>query len=83
MARFRLRFNQYNFNIKLNEEGRRGFKQEKLTENFFLLSDTGTHKDIKVQVIGHWDPNYQEARENVWIFYPHSEDLNQNRALKY
>ena len=83
MARFRLRFNQYNFDIKLNEEGRRGFKQEKLIENFFLLSHTGTHKGIKVQVTGHWDPNDQEARENVWISYPQSEDLNQNRALKY
>ena len=47
MARFRIRFNQYKSNIKLNGEGRRGFKQEKLIENFFLLTNGGAHEDIK------------------------------------
>ena len=62
MTRFRLRFNQYKSNIKPNGEGRREFKQEKLIENFFLRSQNGTHEDIKVQIIGHCDPNDQEAR---------------------
>ena len=62
MTRFRLRFKEYKFNIKLNGEGDHGFKQEILIENFLLLS-YGTRKDIKVQIIGHCDPNDQEARE--------------------
>ena len=49
MARFRLRFNQYKSNNKLNRESRRGFKQEKLIEHFFLLTRNGTHEDIKVK----------------------------------
>ena len=64
VARFRLRFNQCKSNIKLSRKGRRGFKQEKLIEHFFLLSHNGTHEDIKVQIIGHCDPNDQEARED-------------------
>ena len=40
-------------------------KQEKLIENFFLLSHNGTHEDIEVQIIGHCDPNDQEDR----VFY--------------
>ena len=86
MARFRLRFNQYNSNIKLKGEGSRGFKQEKLIENFLLSSHNGTCEDIQVQIIGHCDPNDQEAREDFWIFYLetlHLKDLNQKRALKY
>ena len=86
MARIRLRFNQYKSNIKLNGEGRRGFKKEKLIEHFLLLSHNGTHEDIKVQIIGHCDPNDQEAREKFWIFHLdtlHPKDLNQKRALKY
>ena len=55
MARFRLRFNQYRPNIKLNGEGRRGFKQEKLIEHFSLCS----HNGIK----------NQEAGEDIWIFH--------------
>ena len=85
MTRFRLRFHQYKSNVKLNREGSRGFKQEKLIENFFLLSHNGTCEDIKVQIIGHCDPN-QEARGDFWIFYLdtlHLKDLNQKRALKY
>ena len=62
MARIRLRFNQYKSNINLNGEGRRRFKKEKLIEHFLLLSHNGTHEDIKVQIIGHCDPNYQENR---------------------
>ena len=62
MARFRLRFNQYKSHIKPNGEERREFKQEKLIEHFFLYSHNGTHEDIKVQIIGHCDPNDQEAR---------------------
>ena len=38
MARFGLRFNQYKSSIKLNGEERRGFKQEKSVEHFFLCS---------------------------------------------
>ena len=61
-------------------------KQEKLTENFFLLSQNGTREDIKVQIIGHCEPNDQEAREDFWIFYLdtlHLKDLNQKCAVKY
>ena len=61
-------------------------KQEKLIENFFLLSHNGTPEDIKVQIIGHCDPNDQEAREDFWIFYLntlHLKDLNQKRTLKH
>ena len=42
-------FNQYKSNIKLYSERRRLFKQENLTEHFFLCSHNGTHDDIKVQ----------------------------------
>ena len=59
MARFRLRFNQYKFNIKLNQEGSRGFKQEKLIEHFFLLSHNGRHEDIKNQISDQCDRNDQ------------------------
>ena len=73
-------------NVKLNEEGRRRFKQENLIENFFLLSHNGTHEDIKVQITGHCDPNGQETREDFWIFYLdtlYPKGLNQKRASKY
>ena len=86
MTRLNLRFNQYKSNIKLNGKGSPGFKQEKLIENFFLLSHNGTREDIKVQIIGHCDPNDQEAKQDFWIFYLdtlHLKDLNQKRALKY
>ena len=76
MTRFRLKFNQYNSNIKLNREGSRGSKQEKLIENLFLLSQNGTREDIKVQIIGHCKPNF-------WIFYLdtlHLKYLNQKRS---
>ena len=62
MARIRLRFNQYKSNIKLNGEGRRGFKKEKLIEHFLLLSHNGTHEDIKVHLIGHCDRNDREDK---------------------
>ena len=45
MARFRLKFNQYKSNIKLNGEVRRGFKQEMLIEHFFLCSHIGTYDE--------------------------------------
>ena len=32
-------------------------------ENFFLCNHNGTHKDIKVQIIGLCDLNDQEARK--------------------
>ena len=82
---FRLRFNQYKSNIKLYRERRRAFKQEELIDYFFLCSQNGTHKDIKVQIIYHCDPNDQEAREDFWIFHLdtlHPKVLNQKRALK-
>ena len=69
MTRFRLRCNRCKSNIKLNGEESRGFKQENLIENFFLLSPNGTLEDIKVQIIDHCDPNNQEAKEEFWIFY--------------
>ena len=50
-------------NIKLNEKGRRGFKQGKLIENFFLLSHNGTYEDIKVQIIGHCDPTVKKLEK--------------------
>ena len=81
MATIRLRFNQYKSNIKLNGEGRRGFKKKKLIEHFLLLSHNGTHEDIKVEIIGHRNPNDQEDR----VFYLdtlHSKCLNQKQALK-
>ena len=81
MARIRLRFNQYKSNIKLNGEGRRGFKKEKLIEHFLLLSHNGTHEDIKVQIIGHYDPNDQEDRV-FQLNTLHPKRLNQKRALK-
>ena len=65
MARFRVRFNQYKCNIKLNGEGKRDFKQEILTEHLFLLSHNGTNEDIKIQIIGYCDPNNQDARKDV------------------
>ena len=68
-TRFRLRFNQYKSNIKLYWEGRRGFKQEKLIQHFFLCIRNGTHEDIKVQMNDHCDRNDQEAREDFWIFH--------------
>ena len=86
VTRFRLRFNQYKSNIKLKGEGSRGFKQEKLIENFLLSSHNGTCEDIQVQIIGHCDPNDQEAREDFWNFYLyilHLKDLNQKCVLKY
>ena len=86
MVRIRLRFTQYKSNIKLNGEGKCGFMQEELIEHFFLLSHNGVYEDIKVQIIGHCDPNDQEAREDFWIFYLdtlHLKDLNQKGALKY
>ena len=41
LTMFRLRFNQCKSNIKLYEERRRGFKQGKLIEHFFLCSHMG------------------------------------------
>ena len=61
-------------------------KQAELIENFFLLSHNGTREDIKVQIIGHYEPNDQEAREDFWIFWLdtlHLKGLNQKRALKH
>ena len=66
MAKIRLRFNQYKSNIKLNGEGRRGFKKEKLIEYFLLLRHNGTSEDVKVQKIGYCDPNDQEDRVFIW-----------------
>ena len=34
-----------------------------------MCSHIGTHEDIKVQIIGHCDPNDQEAKEDFWIFH--------------
>ena len=56
-------------NIKLYAEGKRGFKQEKLTEYFFCPNHSGTHKDISVQINDHFDPNNQERREGFWIYH--------------
>ena len=81
-----LRFNQYKSNIKLEVEGVRGFKQEKLIEHFFLCSHYGTHEDIKVQVISHCDANEQGAREDFWIFHLdtlHPQGSNKKYVLKY
>ena len=78
MARIRLRFNQYKSNIKLNGEGRRGFKTEKLIEYFLLLSNNRTHEDIKVQIIGHCDQNDEEDRV-FSLNTLHSRRLNQNK----
>ena len=46
----------------------------------------GTQEDIKVQTIGHCDPNDQGARLDIWLFYLdtlHPKGLNQKRTLKY
>ena len=80
------RFNKCKCNVQLNREGRREFKQEKLIDHFFLRSHNETHEDIKVQIIGHCDPNDQEARKDFWIFHLdilYSQGLNQKRILKY
>ena len=85
VTRYRLRFYQIKSNIKPNGEGRGEFKQERLIEHFFLCSYNGTQEDIKVQIIGHCDPNDQEAREDFWIFHLdtlHPKGLNQKQALK-
>ena len=39
-------------------------KSAPLIEHFFLCSRKEKHEDIKVQIIGHCDPNNQEARED-------------------
>ena len=86
MARCGFRFNQCKSNIKLNGEGRGGFKQEKVIEYFFLLSRNETNEDIKFQIIRHCNPIDQEATEDFWIFHLdtlHPKDSNQKRALKY
>ena len=60
--------------------------KKKLIEHFFMCSHYGAHQDFKVQVIGHCDPNDQEAREDFWIFHLntlHPQSLNQNVSLKY
>ena len=62
--KFRLRFIQCKSNIKLYAEGRRGFKQEKLIEHFFMCSYNETSEDIKVQIIDDCVPNNQEARDD-------------------
>ena len=67
--------------MKLNREGRREFKKEKLIERFLLFSHNGTHEDIKVQIIGHCDPNDQEDRV-FCLDTLHSKHLNQKQALK-
>ena len=80
------RFNKCKSNVQLDRERRREFKQEKLIDHFFLRSHNKTHEDIKVQIIGHCDPNDQEARKDFWIFHLdtlHSQGLNQKRILKY
>ena len=67
-------------NIKLKEEGRRGFKKEKLIEHFLLLSHNGTHEDIKVHLIGHCDRNDREDKV-FCLGTLHSKRLNQKQAL--
>ena len=63
------------------------FKQENLIENFILLSHNGTLEDIKIQIIGHCDPNNQEAKEDLDFLSGHFtstvKGLNQKHALKY
>ena len=58
----------------MNGEARRRFKQEKLTEHFFLCIHNRAHEDFKVQIIGHCDPNEQETREDFCIFYLDKEE---------
>ena len=73
----------YKSNIKLNGEGRRGFNQERFIEHFSLCSHNEKHKDIKVQTIGHCDPNDQDAREDFWIFHLntlHPQGLNKKKV---
>ena len=50
------------------------------------LNLIGIHEDIKVEIIGHCDPNDQEARFDFWIFHLDTFNpkvLNQKHALKY
>ena len=86
ITKFRSRFNQYKSNIKLYEEGRRGFVQEKLIERFYSQNHHGTHAygDMIVQIINHCDPNDQKKRENFGMhklktLYPGG--LNQKRII--
>ena len=79
-------FNQYKSNIKLYDKGKGGFKQEKLIEQFFFPSHSGTHKDISIQIIDHCDPNDQKRREDFWIYHLHSmfpNGLNEKKLVRY
>ena len=70
----------------MNGEVRRGFKQEKLIEYFFLLYHNGTHEDIEVQIIGHCESKDQESREDFWVLHLdtlHPKGLKEKYALKY
>ena len=67
ITKFRLRFNQYKFNIKLYGKGRRNFKQEKFTKHFYSENHNSTHQDINVKIIGFCDPNDQEKCGNFWL----------------
>ena len=69
-------------NIKLCEEGRREFVQEKLFEHFHNQKHHRTHGDMIVQIIDRCDPNNQKKGEIFWIhksLYP--DGLNQKRII--
>ena len=69
VTKFRSRFNQYESSINLYGKGQRGFMQEPLIEHFFSNKQNGSHKEIKVQIIGYCDPNNPERREDFWIYH--------------
>ena len=66
-------------------EGKQGFKQEKLIEDFFCPNHSGIHKDIYIKIIDHCNPNDQERREDFWIYHLDTvfpKSLNQKKLLK-
>ena len=82
---FRKRFSQYESNIKLYSERRRGIKQEKLISHFFTDKHHGTYDNIKVQIIDYCDANNRERREDFWIFNLttlEANGVNNKRAQK-
>ena len=46
------------------------------------LNLIGIHEDIKVQIIGHCDPNDQEARFDFWIFHFLSKSFKSKTRIK-
>ena len=82
-TKFRLRLNQYKSNLKLYGEGKRGFQQDSFLEHFFDENHSGSHTDLRVQMIDYCDANDPERREAFWFFNlntMHPDGLNHKKA---